>query len=60
VSPILHVIFTHAQPLRYLDRANVSPFECSVKACSQSAPEVGVPDATFEVSDIFDTSVHID
>jgi hypothetical protein len=58
-SPILHLLFTHAQPPRCARRADAGPFECPVEAGGQGPPEAVVLDATLEVTDIRGTSTHL-
>src|SRR5258708_10960541 len=41
ISPILHLVFTHAQPPRCARRADAGPFECPVEAGSQGPPPAG-------------------
>ncbi len=59
ISPILHVVFGHAQPPRRARRTDVGPFEGPVEACSQGAPQAVVLDATLEVTDIRLTNIHL-
>jgi len=58
MSPIVHVVFTHAQPPRCARRADAGPFERLVEASGQGTPEAVVLDTPLEVTNIRGLSIH--
>ncbi|WP_177204962.1 hypothetical protein [Burkholderia sp. WP9] len=59
VSPVLHVVFSHAQPSRCARRTDVGAFEGPVKARGQGTPQAVVLDATLKVTDIRLMKLHL-
>jgi hypothetical protein len=57
--PVLHVVFSHAQPPRCACRTDAGPFECPVEACGEGAPEAVVLGATLKVTNTLGMSIHL-